>query len=173
MVSMWPCNFSVKLPSKVIMPKRKRKTNEYITTKIQWYKPLWWNLELEKRSDIRSVSRIIYCLSYLVYCIVGYYVVIIFYTDLFRLIQSNSWFKLDPSTEQSTLQRKDRWNRWLMTTRCILSSVSPSHKMKTRWLSESSDAAVAPKAAGPSSGGGQLSDGEGGAHWATLSRCTV
>ena len=29
----------VQLP-KVIMPKRKRKTNEYITTKIQWYKPL-------------------------------------------------------------------------------------------------------------------------------------
>ena len=29
MVSMWPCNFSVKLPSKVIMPKRKRK-NKWI-----------------------------------------------------------------------------------------------------------------------------------------------
>ena len=30
MVSMWPCNFSVKVPSKVITPKRKRKINEYM-----------------------------------------------------------------------------------------------------------------------------------------------
>ena len=93
MVSMWPCNFSVKLPSKVIMPKRKRETNECITTKIRWYKPLWWNLELGTRSDIRSASRIIGCLSYLVYCIVGYYVVIIFYTDLFTNLFSMLYFR--------------------------------------------------------------------------------
>jgi len=60
-----------------------------------------------------------------------------------------------------------------MTTRCILSSVSPSCKLKTLDLVSHRMRQLRPKLAGPSSGGGQLRDGEGGAHWATLSRHTV
>jgi len=49
MVSIWPCKFSVKLPSKVNTPKRKQTQMKicYSRKKIQWYDFPWWNLELD------------------------------------------------------------------------------------------------------------------------------
>ena len=79
-VSIWPCNISVMLPSKVITPKSKQKQMNicYWTKKIQWYDFFLMEFRVRQRSDIRSASRIICCLSYLVHYLVGYYAVMIF-----------------------------------------------------------------------------------------------